>query len=123
MPKKSWADDANWQNLCAPIFKVVGTTCLPIAYDKRLLTMQFFLVDHLFSSLGLEAAVVAVLGANLAQENYIRTQSTPGEYELTPSPLTTDPVADATDATDETREIRDIMTFSVQGLIYKNYLH
>lgn len=42
------------------------------------------------------------------------------DYELTPPPLTTDPVADASD---ERPEIREIMTFSVLGSIYKSYPH
>lgn len=39
---------------------------------------------YIFSSHGLEAAVVAVLGSNFEQENRIRTQWILGDYERTP---------------------------------------
>ncbi len=50
-------DDANWKNRSAPIFKVVGTTCLRFAHDEHLFTLHFFLVDHIFSFHKLEKSM------------------------------------------------------------------
>lgn len=58
----------------APDFKAVGTTCIPVQLEKKLFTINFFFLKHIFFSLSLEAAIVAVLGSSFSQENFIHCQ-------------------------------------------------
>lgn len=93
---------------------------MPVSLDEHLFTLNFFLLDHIFSSHGLEAVVIAVLGSSFLRENYIRTQWTLGNYELMPSPLTTDPIPDVAS---EGEEIGRLMKFLVYKTLYKNHPH
>lgn len=76
-------ENSHWRNRSAPDFKVVGITCVPVALDGHLFTLNFFLLDDIFSSHGLEAAIFFIL-----------TQWTGGHELLKPPPLVTDPVND-----------------------------
>ena len=112
-------EDSHWKNRSAPDFKVVGITCVPVALDGHLFAINFFLLDHIFSSHGLEAAIFAFLGSSFSRENFIRTQWT-GGHELKPPPLVTDPI---NDPAGEGEGIGEVMKFSVKDLIYKKFPH
>lgn len=110
----------------APDFKAIGTTCVPVQLGRKLFTINFFLLEHIFSSPGLEAAIVAVLGSSFSRENFIRPQLTSGGYEWNLQPPIPDPVhplavftAGLASKGKGMEEVPRMMGFSARKLLYK----
>lgn len=85
-------EDSRWKNRSAPDFKVGGTSCVPVSLDGHLFTPNFFLLDHIFSSHGLESEIVAILGSSFLRENFIRAQWTSHGHELELPSVISDPI-------------------------------